>query len=404
VLWDLVIPVEAGIHCFRHISGRFQHADAGDKEEPMANTEATHKNEAGDKGKAVFYTREATFEDNDELLALQSRCPQGTTIVVSTLNTPDFFARAKCYQDAKVFVVCDDRRIIASAACGLRDAVINGNVVLIGYEFQAFVDPAYRGKRIAGHLHQLRAEYLNKQGSVLSYGLILEGNTPSVRHVERQGFRRYRTLIMPGIVVFKKMKLPADVKIRSIAPTDYVSVAELLNSSWQDYDFYEPLTANMLEQLFTSSPVYSRDNTFVLEHDGKIAACLGFLDLNRVMKMTVLSLSLKMKVIALLLKTVGKFIKVPKGPSPGDILKYVYLSHLGFKQPGDIALLLKYINNYALDKGIQQIFFLSEDGDPLLTALNGFIHIDTSIHLYVKSMQGILELGNRRVIISGIDL
>ena len=54
--------------------------------------------------------REAVAEDNDELQELQAKCPQGTTLVVSTVNTPDFFARAKAYESYKVFVACEGQR------------------------------------------------------------------------------------------------------------------------------------------------------------------------------------------------------------------------------------------------------------------------------------------------------
>lgn len=47
-------------------------------------------------------TREARPDDNEELLALQDRCPQGKSPVISIVNTPDFFARAKAYDMTKV--------------------------------------------------------------------------------------------------------------------------------------------------------------------------------------------------------------------------------------------------------------------------------------------------------------
>jgi hypothetical protein len=34
------------------------------------------------------YIREATPEDNDKLEELQSKCPQGTNLIVSVVNTP----------------------------------------------------------------------------------------------------------------------------------------------------------------------------------------------------------------------------------------------------------------------------------------------------------------------------
>jgi len=56
--------------------------------------------------------REATPKDNHELQELQAKCPQGTKLVVSLVNTPDFFARAKAYESSKVCVASEEERII----------------------------------------------------------------------------------------------------------------------------------------------------------------------------------------------------------------------------------------------------------------------------------------------------
>ena len=58
-----------------------------------------------------MHVREATPDDNAELQELQAQCPMGTTLIVSTVNTPDFFARAKAYESCEVFVACELRSI-----------------------------------------------------------------------------------------------------------------------------------------------------------------------------------------------------------------------------------------------------------------------------------------------------
>jgi len=58
--------------------------------------------------------REATPKDNHELQGLQAKCPQGSKFVVSLINTPDFFARAKAYGSSKVYVASGEERIIGS--------------------------------------------------------------------------------------------------------------------------------------------------------------------------------------------------------------------------------------------------------------------------------------------------
>lgn len=351
-----------------------------------------------------MYIREATAKDNLELQALQARCPQGKTLIVSTVNTPNFFARAKAYEDCKVYVACEDTRIIGSAACAVRDAIINGKIVKAGHEFQLFVDPEYRGKRIAGQLHQVSENYLRERGAILSYALIIEGNTPSIHHITRQDFKLHRTLVMPCIAVFKEMQVVSRGKVRSITQEDLTSVAVLLNETWQGYELYESATAESLTRLFERMPAFSYDNVFVLEDNGQIMACSGFWDWSKVTRITVKAISLRMRATGFLLDAISIFRPIPHGPRPGDELKQMVLTPIGFKDPRHIAALLRYVNNQAFLKGIQQIFFISERRHPLMSSLSGFIHIDGTMNLYIKPLRDGLSLAERPVFINGLDV
>ncbi len=91
-----------------------------------------------------MYIRDAMPDDNKELQELQGQCPMGTALIASTVNTPDFFARAKAYGSWKVIVACENSRIIGSAACAVRKGVVNGSLTQVGYEFQYFVSPEHR--------------------------------------------------------------------------------------------------------------------------------------------------------------------------------------------------------------------------------------------------------------------
>lgn len=348
--------------------------------------------------------REASADDNLELQELQAKCPQGTTLIVSTVNTPDFFARVKAYEDYKVYVVCEDNRIIGSAACAVCDAVVNGKITKIGHQFQTFVHPEYRGKRIAGQLHQVREQYLIQRGAVLSYALIMEGNIPSMRHTERQGYKRHRTLVMPGIPVFRQMDVEYTGQVRSITPKDLNNVANLLNDTWQGYELYEPLTADSLAHFVERTPAYNYGNIFVLEEDSQITACLGFWDWSQVTQVTVKALSLKMRLIGLLISAVRIFRPIPLAPKVGDILRQMVLTPIGFKDPKHLAVLLKHMNNRAFLKDIKQIFLICERGQPILGSLKGFPHIDTAMHLYIKPLREGISITDRPVFINGVDL
>lgn len=348
-----------------------------------------------------MHIREATQDDSAELQQLQARSPQGKSLIVSTVNTPDFFGRAKAYESHKVFVAREGDRIIGSAACAFRDAVLNGKLSRVGYVFQAFVSPDDRRKGVASQLLQQRLEYLSQQGAVLAYTLIMEGNVPSMRYIESRGFQKSRTLVMPALVVRKQMAVPSLGEIRTAASEDLAPVATLLNETWAGHELYEPTSATGLVRFFQRTPAYSSENLLVLQHQGEIVACLGFWDWSRVMRITVQALSLKMRLTGLFL-TATRIL--PEFLKPGDVLLQIMLTPIGFKDLEHLAVLLRYLNNQALLQGVQQLFCICERDHKLLKSLKGFTRIDTDVHLYVKPLVQDVSLSGDPVFIDGIDM
>ncbi len=351
-----------------------------------------------------MYIREATQNDNEELQQLQARCPQGTTLIVSTVNAPDFFARVKAYSDYKVYVAVEDNCIVGSTACALRSAMVNGKEEKIGHVFQAFVDPGYRGRRIAGQMHQVREEYLKQKDAVLGYSLIMGGNVPSMRYISREGFQRHRTLVMPGLAVFKEMPVESDYRIRTAVSDDLPAVAGLINETWQDCELYEPKSAEGLQRFITRTPGYDFDNLFLLEEDGNTLACLGFWDWSQVMRIRVERLNTKMRFFNLFTNLARFLLPMPRMPRTGELIKQIMLTPIGFKHSKYLAPILRHINNLAQQKGIGYIYCVCEQGHPLLSSMRGFARIDTAIHVYIKYLRENIILGNKPLFIDGIDL
>lgn len=351
--------------------------------------------------------REARPADNAKLQELQADCSQGTDLIVSVVNTPDFFARAKAYESCKVFVACEGVRIIGSAACVIRNGVVSGETRRVGYWFQAFVAPDHRRKGVASRLHQYREDYATQQGAVLFYTLIMEDNTPAIRYIEDRGFRLHRTLVMPGLRVYKEMDMPAGAKIRLARSEDLVTVAELLNETWQGFELYEPTSAKGLAKFISRTPGYGLENLLVLEDGGEILACLGYWDWSQIMRLTVIALSSKMRTMGLLLRIASIFkpvLRSIKPIKPGDTMKQVMLTCIGFKDPAYLSVLLRHVNNQAFQRGIEQIFCICERNHVMLKSLKGFLRIDTAVNLYVKTPQEKGLIADKPVFVDGIDM
>jgi len=352
----------------------------------------------------LMHIREATRADSAELVALQSRCPQGTSFRVTLVNSPHFFTRVEIHDDYCVYVVCEDTRIAGSIACIVRDALINGRVEKVGRVFQLFVDPVYRGRGLAGMLLAACEEYLKARDIRLAYAIVMQGNTPSMRCLERQGYVRHRTLPMPGIVVFRDMELPCSENVRQATVDDLPAVAHLLNSIWGSRDFYEPASAAGLANLVERVPGLGINNIFLLTQDGQVLASLGFWEMGRVMQMTVKSLSFKMRAAGAVIGAMRLFGPAPSPPQPGDVLRQASLTHMGYRDTKDLAVLLRHLNNHVYAMGIGQIFYACEKGSPLLGVTRGFVHIDSAMHLYIRPLRLGLRPGSGPVYITGLDL
>ena len=350
-----------------------------------------------------MYIREANPDDNDELQQLQAQCPQGQSLIISTVNTPDFFARAKAYASYRVYVACEDSRIVGSAALAIHEAVLNGDTRRVGYEFQYFTSPDYRRQGVARSLHQHIEAYFREQDTALSFLVTVEGNLPSIRLFESQGYRMHRALVVPVLLAYKAEDVPSREKIRSITSKDLDAVAELLNQTWQGYDLYEPHTAESLAQLIDRLSAYSFDNLLVLEDRGEILACLGYWDWSQITQITVQAITPRLRMIGLLFDVARLIRPMPRTPMPGTTMKQWSLTPIGFKDPAHLVPLLRFVNNQAVERGVDQICCVCERSHALLGSMKGLFRTDVGLHLLVKPLEQAL-IGDDPVFLDGIDI
>jgi len=345
--------------------------------------------------------REALPEESEALQELQAKCPQGKSLIVSTVNLPDFFSRARAYESPRVFVAYEGDRIIGSAACAIREAIVGTRVLRVGYEFQYFTSPDYRRRGVARRLRHKIESHLTDQRAALSYALIMEGNLPSMRLFEREGFRLHRELVMPAIAVFREVEVPRAENIRPITPRDLEAMAELLNQTWHGHELFEPTSAASLAHQIERIPTLDYSNLLVLEDESRILACVGLWDWSRIMRITVLRLNLRMRILGRLL-VLARIL--PRFTSPGDTLRQMMLTMIGYKSPTHLAPLVKYVNNLALREGIEQVFCICERGDKILESMKGFTRVDTPVNLYVNSLEPSVSIADGPACMTGLDM
>jgi len=345
--------------------------------------------------------QEASLEEGKALQRLQGKAPQGKSLVVSTVNIPDFFSRVRVYESWKVFNAYEKDQIIGSAACAIRDAFVSGSVHRVGYEFQYFTSPDHRRRGVAQALRKRVERYLSDQEVALSYACIMEGNLPSMLLFEREGFHLHRKLIMPAIAVRKELGVPGAQNIRSITPQDLEAVADLLNQTWDGHDLFEPASPDSVARTIRRIEHLDYRDMVVFEQRGRILACLALWDWSKIMRINILRLDLRMRILLGLLFLMGI---LPKFPRPGDTLRQMMLTMIGYHSPTDLSPLVKHVNNLARQQDVEQIFCICESNDGILKSMKSFTRINTMVNLYAKPLQPHISLTDAPVAMTGFDM
>jgi ribosomal protein S18 acetylase RimI-like enzyme len=350
--------------------------------------------------------REARKEDNTALRETVSRIEIGNPdIRLRRVIRSDFFAKAKSHSQSKVLVAWEDGKIAGSAACSIRNGLVNGTPKRIGYLFQLFVAPECRRKGIARLLIRHLENELRSQDVDLCFLAVAAQNKPAMDLFQNGGYELYRVILNPGFAVSRGRKITGSAEIRSCTPEDLEPVSQLINQTWSGHDFFEPLTAESLSRSIDRMPGMERENLLILTDDGVIRACIGYWDSSDNTHLLVKSVSTKMKLMALLSRLMPFSGSLPRMPRPGETVKpALSLGFIGYRGIHYLSSLLIYTNNLALQKGISLVFYLCEEGNPLVGAAEGFYRITNRINFYTKALKSGIRLNGRPVFADAFEI
>jgi N-acetylglutamate synthase-like GNAT family acetyltransferase len=350
--------------------------------------------------------RDALASNMLELQRIQALCPMGTQLKITVVNEPNFSSRANMYDASKIFVALDDNNaIMGTVMSSLKEAMVNGVPTKIGLISQIFTDPQKRRSRVAETLITRNEDYCKEMGAHLIYALTLDDNIPIQRLMERLGYSFYHRLNIPYIGVYKEMKSEDEgLTIRPMTNGDVDNVVALFNSTWKDYELYEPMTRDRLLGYMTKIPGLSYDNFIVLEKGGEILACLAYFDWDKIATIRVTSMNTQAALLMTMLKLLRPFMKLPSPMKAGDRLKQWNIMFFAYKEVKHASILIRHLNNLALQKGIQQLCISCDCTDSLKEPKKGFVNFNAKIKVYVKGLDNMRLDPDKPVWVNGIDL
>lgn len=332
--------------------------------------------------------REAEQGDNEALLGLQMRCPQGTELVFQFDRSPDFFARSMPYERSWTFVAEEGGLIVGSIEGALREAYVGGVLCKAMYVFGIMVDPEHRRKGIASMLQAEVDGVADRVDADVMYAFIVEENVPSIRMTEKMGYLPWKNVRQNLLMAYKEGEITSPGSVRPLRMDDVPSVVEMINGMYVDHDFYLPFTVESFLGYVERMPHYGVDDIFVYEEEGRITAVLGSWEYHKVLAPRVIKYNLRMRAQMLMLKVMCFFTNVPKIPGFGQRSLQIILTPLAYRDLEGCRELLRHVNNLAIKEGVHFVTIVCEVGSSLEELMEGYRNTTVTVHQMVKLLKG----------------
>jgi GNAT superfamily N-acetyltransferase len=336
--------------------------------------------------------REATHFDGARLLATMARCSQGTDVVVTLVNSPDFFSRARIYERANVFLAEADGEIAGSAAVTIRAVTIGGILRRAAYEFQVFTAPEHRRKGVAQRLREAIEAYLVAERVELTTAFIIAGNAPSELHFASEGFRPIRPLTARFLLTDGASLEATAGQIRTAVPDDYPAIARLLTWTWQTHDHAPSWDADRLAAHLNRVPGLDHRALLVHELGGELVACAASWLWDEVTRFQVGHVAPA---------------RQPHFPGfrPGSHLRASGLSLVGYRARADLLPLIHHIAGLVRASGRDLLGLFADADDLLWAAAEGLTGADIPLVLHAKALRpGVTIGGDRQLYADILDL
>jgi len=256
--------------------------------------------------------RFATPLDNNALLDLTARSPQGDRLVVGSDRRPDFFRRSAPYSRVAIFVLEDDEGLAATVSCGMKRVLVGGCEQAAAYIFDLAVDPRARG---CGHAASLLAHaeaWARENDADFLFAHVVTGNRGGLGSFAAAGYQDVLRLV--SRVLPPRMSSPAESDGgRPLEDGDWEDVARLLRASAETYDLVRAEDARSLRALWGRLPGLDANDVWVQGRPAR--AVLGLWDYSAVTRTVVVRATAELRAVMTVI-TGLRAARLPLPPVP----------------------------------------------------------------------------------------
>jgi GNAT superfamily N-acetyltransferase len=346
--------------------------------------------------------RAANDDDNAELLDLEKMCPQGKGLVLQFDRSPDFFSRSRVYENYTVYVAEEQGKIVGTVGAALKEFNMSGEIAKGVYIYDLRVRPTFRGRGIGSKLVQHAIGEKNEAD--LAYGIIMEENYPSVALFKRLGFQRIHDLALLNVPLYKRQG-QINGKIREMTVDDVSHVVDLINDNYCNHDFFTPLSIDAFLNRTKQLPDYGLQNIQVVEDENRIVACAGLWDYSRILRISVLRVTARLRMLTYILRFANLFTNTMKLPSVGEPFRLMYVRDFAFTGETDpVSELIEHCLNLSYSYGCNFLAFPLDPSNPAIPMIAKYRPIRVSHHIYAKNLKEEVLSTQRMIYSDAMDL
>lgn len=336
--------------------------------------------------------REATPDDNEQLIALARRCPIQGHLQFYSDRYPDFFALLRLQGDKFYSYVAEDKdgRITACAVFVERSVVWNGHLVKTLHFGDLRTDPSVRRSRIA-------LSFIKKYDEILLNGdyhhgvaEFAAGSKTAVnaqKYLSKEIEVRYDGCVrMFQLIPLWTYRVSKRWQYRRARAEDLPSIIELLRDTYKDTPGSPPFSSEWMESALDQHPSFTIENLWVAtDTEGKVVASIGLWDQAPVRQVVATQFSKIAKFTVRFLAMTGLLWRLPPVPQEGRPLAYMIFRWPALKGDSEEALrsLMRHLlNRVRRERKHQFVTAGFHENDRMLRLLRGFIKVEDRVQLY----------------------
>jgi len=306
----------------------------------------------------MFRIREATREDNDALLHLESQSPQGTGISL-IVDRDDYFYRSQLHEDSHVLVAEEHDKLVGIMAYAIKDIWIEGERDRAAYFYDLRGEATYRRsmKRGLFRLWRTALESMEGAGASFIYGHVKADNKDSMNISTKAGAQPIASFNILSLPSLKGRVIEMDPHLDRLEDeVDRLSEA-VGRRNLKPCDFHVPYARG-------AELGYLR-GIFRVEK-GRSMAQVSAWDLSKIYRSRVLRMPLSLRLLADVFNPLSSLLPVPRIPRVGEQMKYLQLFDPVMRGPSGLRLLRTLVHRlqrvaYTEGKAIVTLFMYADD-------------------------------------------